>query len=200
EPFWLMNAGRKNDFTCKAWPAESYQAVVDALAGKIQFVQIGAAEHHHPPLAGVFDLRGKTDHRQLVRLMYHAAGVVTGVSYPMHLCAATPTADPARPLRPCVVVAGGREPAHWEQYPGHQFLHTIGQLPCCAAGGCWKARATPLKDGSHHDDSLCERPVDGHPACMRLIRPEDVVRAIERFLEMDGATATGLSELETATP
>ncbi|HEX7377461.1 MAG TPA: hypothetical protein VF278_10130 [Pirellulales bacterium] len=53
--------------------------------GRFVFAQIGAAEHGHPALENVFDLRGKTDHRQLIRLMYHAAGVLTGVSYPMHL-------------------------------------------------------------------------------------------------------------------
>ncbi|OYV83437.1 MAG: hypothetical protein B7Z73_15970, partial [Planctomycetia bacterium 21-64-5] len=158
--FWLVNAGSKNDFTCKQWPLESFQQVIDHFRGRITFVQIGASEHNHPPLTGVIDLRGKTDHRQLIRLVYHSAGVLTGVSYPMHLAAAVPCsplapqAEPTLPaqtplnvqgdptqvrprsahgvsgLRPCVVINGGREPPHWEQYPGHQFLHTIGALDC----------------------------------------------------------------------
>ncbi len=214
--FWLINAGSKRDFTCKQWPLANYQAVVDRFRGRLVFVQIGSTEHNHAPLEHVIDLRGKTDHRQLIRLVHHSAGVLTGVSYPMHLAAAVPCrplapqAEPASPnreafhegrdppqvprrsahgvsglrLRPCVVINGGREPPHWEQYPGHQYLHTIGSLDCCATGGCWKSRATPLGDGDHKDRDLCQQPVDGHPRCMWLIRPTEVVYAIERWQEV----------------
>lgn len=180
--FWLVNAGSKNDFTCKQWPLESYQQVVDHFRGRITFVQIGASEHNHRPLSGVIDLRGKTDHRQLIRLVYHAAGVLTGVSYPMHLAAAVPTRAERRGYRPCVVVNGGREPPQWEQYPGHQFLHTIGALDCCAGGACWKSRVLPLGDGDQKDRDLCAQPVAGYPRCMWLITPDEVMRAIERYL------------------
>nr|HQU44778.1 hypothetical protein [Pirellulales bacterium] len=77
---------------------------------------------------------------------------------------------------------GGREPVHWEQYPGHHYLHTIGALSCCATGGCWKSRVTALGDGDSKDRDLCEQPQAGHPRCMWLIRPEDVIRAVERCL------------------
>lgn len=196
--FWLINAGSKNDFTCKQWPFDSYQKVVDHFRGQLTFVQIGAAEHNHPKLAGAIDLRGKTDHRQLIRLVYHSSGVLTGVSYLMHLAAAVPvkvcgvqaTGDSSARdafcavppvLRPCVVINGGREPPHWEQYPGHQFLHTIGALDCCASGACWKSRVVPLGDGDDKDRDLCAQPIAGHPRCMLLITPDDVVRAIERY-------------------
>ena len=183
--FWLVNAGRKRDYTCKQWPTENFQAVIDHFRGKLTFVQIGAAEHEHPPLAHAIDLRGKTDHRQLIRLVYHASGVLTGVSYPMHLAAAVPcppTAGSHSGLRPCVVVSGGREPPHWEQYPGHQFLHVIGSLSCCATGGCWRSRVAPLGDGDGKDRDLCHQPQAGYPRCMWLITPADVIRAIEKYL------------------
>lgn len=179
--FWLVNAGSKRDFTCKQWPIENYQAVIDRLRGRTVFAQIGGAEHNHAPLGGAIDLRGKTDHRQLIRLVYHSAGVLTGVSYPMHLAAAVPTPPWMRGLRPCVVINGGREPPHWEQYSGHQFLHTIGALDCCATGGCWKSRVSPLGDGDHKDRDLCRQPVDGHPRCMWQITPDDVRCAIEKY-------------------
>jgi hypothetical protein len=192
--FWLVNAGSKNDFTCKQWPVESFQEVVNRLRGRVTFVQIGASEHNHPALTGVLDLRGKTDHRQLIRLVYHAAGVLTGVSYPMHLAAAVPLKrhesvgnalrDVPHGLRPCVVVNGGREPPHWEQYPGHQFLHTIGGLDCCASGACWKSRVVALGDGDQKDRDLCGQPIAGYPRCMWMITPGDVVRAIERSLSV----------------
>jgi ADP-heptose:LPS heptosyltransferase len=117
--------------------------------------------------------------RQFLCLIYHAAGVVCPVTAAMHAAAAFE--------RPCVVIAGGREPPHWEMYPGHQFLHTVGQLPCCARGGCWKARVVPLGDGDRDRDfNLCVQPVElgGEPvaACMKLLEPRDVVRAVERYL------------------
>jgi hypothetical protein len=81
------------------------------------------------------------------------------------------------------VVAGGREPVHWEAYPHHQFLHTIGALPCCSKGGCWRARTAPLGDGDELDaaDSLCIDVVDGLPRCMHMITGADVVRRIETY-------------------
>jgi len=187
--FWLVNAGRKRDFTCKQWPTENFQAVVNHFGGKLMFAQIGAAEHEHPPLEHVIDLRGKTDHRQLIRLVYHAAGVLTGVSYPMHLAAAVPCPPPntgaPQTLRPCVVVNGGREPPHWEQYPAHQFLHVIGSLSCCATGGCWRSRIAPLGDGDGKDRDLCQQPQAGYPRCMWMITPADVIRAIEKYHQAD---------------
>lgn len=180
--YWLVNAGTKPDYTTKGWPWEHYQRVVNDLRGRVQFVQVGAVEHNHQPLQGAIDLRGKTTLRQLIRLTHHADGVLTGVSLPMHLAAAVPRQAHVAGLRPCVVVAGGREPAHWEQYPGHQYLHTIGALSCCADNGCWRSRVVPLGDGDDKDRSLCDQPQAGHPRCMWLITPADVVRAIERYL------------------
>lgn len=180
-PFWIVNAGGKNDYTCKIWPRESFQEVVDHFRGRLTFVQVGEAGHLHPVLDGVIDLRGKTDLRQLVRLTYHSRGVLCGVTLLMHLAAAVESPPWVGGLRPCVVLGGGREPVHWEAYPGHQFLHTIGALPCCAWGGCWRSRAVPLGDGSVNDKSLCERPIDGYPECMRMITPENVIEAIELY-------------------
>jgi hypothetical protein len=99
----------------------------------------------------------------------------------MHLAAAVPLPEGRKRLRHCVVIAGGREPAHWEQYPGHHYLHTIGQLDCCAAGGCWKSRTVPLGDGSPLDkpESLC-RDVTPHglPRCMDMISSDRVSELI----------------------
>jgi hypothetical protein len=103
----------------------------------------------------------------------------------MHLAAAVGT-RPGRPRnRACVVVAGGREAPHWEAYPHHQFLHTVGALRCCDGGGCWRSRVLPLGDGDEKDDPsrLCVDVVRGLPRCMDLIAAADVVRAIERYYE-----------------
>ena len=183
-PFWIVAAGGKSDFTVKWWDSRRYQQVVDHFSGRIQFVQIGERGHHHPALDDVIDLRGQTSLRQLIRLIYHAHGVLTPVSLPMHLAAAIEGPPGQRKHRPCVVVAGGREPPHWEAYPHHQFIHTIGALDCCDNGGCWKSRTEPLGDGSPADesDNLCVNVRGNLPACMHMITAADVIRRIEMYL------------------
>ena len=201
-PYWIIVAGGKKDFTIKWWSQERFQEVVDHFRDKIAFVQVGERCDVHPPLDGVLDMRGKTDLRQLIRLVYHAQGVLCPVTLHMHLAAAVPrkpkiveqaqdaklvpgvrriTLNPS--FRPCVVVAGGREPAQWEAYPGHQFLQTIGALPCCAGGGCWKSRTKPLGDGDAKDkpENLCQDVVNGLPRCMEMIKAQDVIRAVELY-------------------
>jgi hypothetical protein len=131
----------------------------------------------------VLDLRGETSLRDLIRLVYHAQGVLCPVTLLMHLAAAVET-KPGRPrARPCVVVAGGREPASWEAYPDHRFLHTIGKLPCCAKGGCWRARSVPLGDGDSKDEPkhLCVDTINNLPRCMDMISPKHVVEAMESY-------------------
>ncbi len=184
-PYWIIAAGGKYDFTIKWWHRRRWQAVVDRLKDRVVWVQVGEKGHYHPPLRGVLDLRGRTPLRELVRLVYRADGVLCPVTMLMHLAAAVPLPPGRKRLRGCVVVAGGREPAHWEQYPGHQFLHTIGQLDCCAGGGCWRARTVPLGDGSRLDasDSLCLAVTEGGlPACMDRITVDQVVEAVEGYL------------------
>ena len=184
-PFWLLVSGGKRDFTIKWWEARRYQEVVDRFRGRIEFVQVGEAGHHHPPLEGVIDLRGETDLRQLVRLVYHAQGVLSPVSLLMHLAAAVPVKPGMPKSRPCVVIAGGREPPHWIAYPHHQVLHTVGALRCCDDGGCWKSRTVPLGDGDEKDrpEALCVDPVGDLPRCMDMITASDVVRAVERYFD-----------------
>ena len=184
-PFWIVNAGGKRDFTAKWWDHARYQQVVNHFRGRIQFVQVGESGHYHPALQGVIDLRGKTDVRQFVRLMYHAQGVLCPVTFVMHLAAAVEV-KPGRPKnRACVVVAGGREPMQWEAYPHHQYIHTNGALRCCDNGGCWKSRTVPLGDGDEKDnpEHLCVDVVGTLPHCLHLITPSEVVRRIELYFK-----------------
>lgn len=202
-PYWIVVAGGKRDYTVKWWTPACYQEVVDHFAGRVLFVQVGLAEDVHPRLSGVFDFVGQTSLRDLVRLVHHAAGVLCPVTAAMHLAAAVPTRPDRHPLRPCVVVAGGREPPQWEAYPGHQFLHTVGMLACCGEGGCWKSRTVPLGDGSEHDrpNRLCERSVEGRlPRCMEMITAGDVIRRIEGYFEGGAARALEPDEYATARP
>ena len=193
-PFWIVNAGGKRDFTAKWWEPARYQQVVDHFRGRIQFVQVGELGHHHPALRGVIDLRGKTDVRQFVRLMYHAQGALCPVTFAMHLAAAVetkvqgPKSNAQGPSfkvqnRPCVVVAGGREPMQWEAYPHHQYIHTNGALRCCDNGGCWKSRVVPLGDGDEKDrpENVCVDVVGTLPRCLDMITAAEVVRRIEMY-------------------
>ena len=181
--YWLITNGGKYDFTCKWWSNERFQEVIDYFKGKIKFIHIGELQNHHPDLSDVIDLRGKTSLRQLIRLMYHADGALSPVSFPMHLAAAVETKNERYPNRACVVVTGGREPVQWEAYPHHQFLHTAGALSCCNQGGCWKSRTKALGDGSIHDkpENLCLQVVNELPKCMDLVQSRDVIRAIELY-------------------
>lgn len=177
--YWVVVGGGKTDLTTKWWPPARYQRVVDHFRGRLRFVQAGAACDHHPRLAGCESVVGSTSLRQFVCLLAHADGVVCPVTCAVHLAAAFD--------KPCVVVAGGREPVAWEMYPTHQFLHTVGQLACCRSGGCWKARVVPLGDGDpDRDRNLCRMPADEDrqpvARCMSLIEATDVIRAVERYL------------------
>jgi ADP-heptose:LPS heptosyltransferase len=182
-PFWIIVAGGKYDFTIKWWEHRRFQRVVNHFRGKIAFVQVGERNHNHPPLEGAVDLRGKTDLRQLVRLMYHAQGVLCPVTMMMHLAAAVEVKGGKPRNRPCVVVAGGREPSQWEAYPHHQFIHTNGALTCCEQGGCWKSRVKPIGDGDEKDrpENLCVDVVNDLPRCMDMIPSKEVIRRIELY-------------------
>lgn len=184
-PFWVVVSGGKYDYTIKWWDRERFQQVVDHFQHRILFVQVGEDGHAHPPLDNVIDLRGRTDLRQLVRLVYHAQGVLCPVTLLMHLAAAVETRPGMPRNRPCVVVAGGREPPHWEAYPHHQFIHRAGALRCCEQGGCWRSRVVPLGDGDEKDldENCCVDVVGNLPRCMHLITVADVTRAIEVYFD-----------------
>jgi ADP-heptose:LPS heptosyltransferase len=178
-PVWLLNAGTKHDYTAKEW--WGYQRVVDETKHLIEWVQVGQEHHRHGPIHGAMNLLGKTDLRQLIRAVYHCDGVLTGVSGLMHL--AHWVEKKSGKTRSAVVVGGGREPHWWYSYPRQQVVHTVGMMPCCHSGGCWRSRTVPLGDGSEQDSSLCEFPtqVDAagvFPGCMAQISHSSVVDAV----------------------
>ena len=192
KPYWLIIAGGKKDIPLKVWSAARFQELVSRLkdAG-IHCVQAGATlpGHFHPELKDVIDLRGKTDLRGFLQLIYHSDGVICPVSFPMHAAAALG--------KPCVVLAGGREPFWWESYTNepiqqfgagcsavgvpHIYLHSIGQLSCCRTTGCWN---THLADGSEKDTKpCCQFPVivsNGQqiPQCLSNISVDKVVSTV----------------------
>ncbi len=177
--YWVINAGSKSDYSLKQYPF--YQEVVDLLPN-IKFVQIGQKEHNHKPLSGPVDMLGKTNLRDLFRTIYHAEGVLTCVSLPLHVAAAL--------AKPCVCVAGGREGTRWELYPDHRFLYVNGAIPCAPYDGCWKSKPKDCENLvpiSRRDPAMVSdlgrtnEHIEKVPLCMKMIRPEDVARAIELY-------------------
>lgn len=189
-PYWIICNGGKFDRTVKWWPTKNYQRVVSELRDRILFVQVGRSRDYHPRLEGTLDLRGWTDVRTLMRLVYHADGVVCPITSLMHLSAAIPRPAGTAGPRPCVIIGGGIEPPHWTAYPGQRFLSVVGGLPC-AKEPCWKSRTLTLGDGSTRDGegALCAKVIERFPACMQMIRSSDVVRAINGYID-GGMTRT----------
>lgn len=196
-PYWVLNAGYKKDFTAKQWEFDKYQKVINSCKD-VTFVQIGHVDasgwHVHPKLTGknLISLVGKTDLRQLIRLVYNSFGVITPVSLPMMLSYGVP-AHPRfnRKSRACVVLAGGREGNTWQQGPNQHLLHTCGMLPCCDMGGCWKSRLVPLTGSPELEDekneSLCLNPVKTEKGqivakCMDMIKAGDVIKIVKQYM------------------
>lgn len=172
--YWVVCAGRKDDFTAKFWGTKNFQRLVDILAGRVFVVQVGSANHHHPRLHGALDLVGKTDIRQLIRLCYHAQGGIGGITFLQHVMAALE--------RPYISIMGGREPAQWNAYPLQQQMHVVGMLDCCRTRACWRSKVYPL--ASEEKDSRCEQPMPGEepiPRCMAMISPEEVAAMVLKF-------------------
>lgn len=114
--------GGKFQMKNKQWPAERFQAVVDALRDEIDFVQIGSASD--PLLAHVQDLRGKTTIREAASFLSNARLYVGNAGFLMHAARAVEC--------PSVIIFGGRE-APWQSgYPANENLYTA--LPCSP---CW---------------------------------------------------------------
>jgi len=106
--YWVINCDT-GPFTAKRWPLERFAAVVAAMPD-LTFVQVGLGKDCRGRLKGsnVIDLIDGTKVRELFSLVYHAHGCISLVSSLMHVAAAFD--------KPCVVIAGGREPTTFERY------------------------------------------------------------------------------------
>jgi len=162
--YWVINCDT-GPFTAKRWRAERFQQLVDAMP-ETTFVQVGLAKDNCARLTGnnVIDLIGKTKIRELFSLVYNADGCISLVSSLMHVAAAFD--------KPCVVLAGGREPFTFEKYANHRYLDRTGLLPCCKLKACWHNALSACKD---HDGTVAH--------CMDLISVRHVKDAIESYYE-----------------
>jgi hypothetical protein len=192
-PFWVLGAGHKWDFVAKTWDFTRWQKIIDRFPD-IWFVQIGAKEHNHPMLTGkkLINLIGKTDMRQLVRLIWHSFGVITPISLSMHLSyALEPHPRYNRKSRGAIILSGGREPNHWQAAANQQFIHTCGMLPCSDLGGCWVSRLIPgqVGDGDEKDkENLCLYPIQLSSGqwiakCIDMISADEVCLLIKKYMD-----------------
>lgn len=184
--YWLIANGKRPPFTSKFWPPERWQAAISAFP-ELTFVQVGLDDgkkesgHFHPKLYGdnVIDLVGKTQDprsgiRDLFRLVYHADGCLSLVSSLMHIAAGF--------RKPCIVIGGAREPARFEMYPFHRYIHNQGAMKCTGKDtegndrdhqgihSCWKQSA-----------AACPNLDQGYPTCMLMIEPDQVIDGIRSY-------------------
>lgn len=202
---WILFTGWKVDTVVKRWVPGYWQRVVDELhRWGIPCVQVGARglTHHSPDLRGVIDMRGATNLPQLFALIARSAGVICGATQGPHIAAAFD--------KPCVVIAGGREPWWWLAYDNrnqafagatplvvpHRVLHTIGMLSCCDQHGCWKHHVSPPPHTARH----CKTPeiVSGMAVgrCMSMITPGHVLNATLSYY-VDGTLPSPSPQLQT---
>ena len=190
DKYWVIAPGGKRDCTTKMWDWRRFQKVIDYFEGKLKFVVIGRSDHLVEPLKGVISLVDKFNDniRDMIPLVYHADGCVSGVSFLMHLAAAVPSRF-ASERKPCVAIYGGREPTSFTWYCNHQLLHTNGVFRCCDNGGCWHSRVVPLPKDPDKNKRLCTHPVMSNertiPECMDLITADAVIEAISLYYQGD---------------
>ena len=167
KPFWIFNAGFKNDMPLKAYPPDRWIKVIDSLSKKgIQLIQTGHSYHIHPTFNNIKSLIGETDNlRDYFSLMNHAEGAIGAISLQTHVAAAF--------NKPCVVIAGGREQASWVSYNGQVFLSSVGFLDCCKVNGCWKKQK--------YDCKHLTKTKMTQPQCMNLIQPEEIINAVLKY-------------------
>ncbi len=167
--YWVFNPDT-NNMGSKRWPVESWRELILALP-QVRFVQVGLAKDCSADFGdepNVTSLVGRTTERQLFALVRRAAGCVGLLSSLVHIAAAL--------QRPCVVLAGGREPDTFAHYPGHYYLSRVGLLDCCRDLACWKNSIGACRD-------QVESPAGPVSRCMTLIGPADVARGIELYSE-----------------
>lgn len=170
-PYWIIVVSGEKGWGCKMYPFERWQEFINQNPD-VNFVQLGTKGDNPPRLQGanVTDYVGKTEDRQtgvrdLFKLFLNAEGSVGLVSFHMHLSGAFVG-------KPCIVVAGAREPVSFTQYAGHRYLSTDNCLPC-GINACW-----------HCDINTCTNLVGSTekiPKCVDMISPEDLTRALNMY-------------------
>ena len=105
----------------KEWYPDRFQAVVEALRGQYEFIQIGSASD--PPLAHARDLRGKSSIRESAAILHHARLYIGLEGFLMHLARAIDC--------PSVIIYGGHTSPWQTGYICNKNLYTnVSCAPC----------------------------------------------------------------------
>ncbi len=160
----IQSTGRSapNFMWTKEWFPERFQEIVDHLRDRVTFVQVGGARD--VPLAGVVDLRGKTNLRETAAVLAASEAFVGLVGFPMHLARAVDC--------PAVIVYGGRELPAQSGYVAN--VNLTGAIACSP---CWR-----------YDDC------PGQRGCMERIASADAIGALQRLLEAPPARPLAVEE------
>ena len=125
----------------KEWYPDRVQGVVNALAGEMEFIQLGSPSD--PALQQVNDLRGVTSIRETAAILSHARLYVGNVGLLMHVARAVEC--------PSVILFGGRE-APWQSgYVCNTNLYTA--VPCAP---CWRANTCEFDRQCMHEISVAD--------------------------------------------
>jgi ADP-heptose:LPS heptosyltransferase len=170
----LIISGYKGDYPTKNWGFDNWNRLATWIQKDLGFkvVQCGEAWHTHQPLTGAINLIGKTQKiREFLLLIHHAEFVCSHESFLAHCAAAMPTPKLA------VVIASGWNNA-WARYPWQNYHTSVGQLPCCSLGGCWR--------GKFGGENGCVNPVvlggDTIGKCMQMISVDEVSNGIKKWV------------------
>jgi len=111
DEFVVFIAGGKDDYKTKWWWKEAWNEVITECPD-LQFIQVGKNDeksHSHDRIEAdnCINKLGKTDIRQLLRLVYQSSGTLSVVTALMHMAAIFD--------KHAAVIAGGHEPWWWEK-------------------------------------------------------------------------------------
>ena len=112
----------------KEWYPERFQAVVDGLGQKYNFIQLGMESD--PLLEGCLDLRGKTNIRQSAAIVSQSQLLIGQVGFLMHIARAVD-------CRAVIVVGGREDPAI---YSYTCFENICSPMECSP---CWRGVYCP---------------------------------------------------------
>lgn len=107
----------------KEWLTGRYQEVASAMAGRVQWIQLGMK--NDPPVNGALDLRGKTTLRESAAVLSQSGVFLGQAGLLMHLARAVDCRS--------VIVYGGREDPSISGYVANRNI--IGKTECSP---CWQ--------------------------------------------------------------
>lgn len=167
--FWVISANTKKSCEVKTWPKQYWDELIESQKN-ITFVQVGENLEDKVQLEkhkNLIDLTGQTGIRDLFALIYASKGVISYNSLCMHIAAAF--------NKKTIIIAGGREPVWYQQYPGQYVFNTSNIVECGNNGaGCLKTTEVQCGDNATHSRPFL-------PYCQGITKPDNVINVLEKM-------------------